>query len=279
MKYNRITNTMRLLTIYILAKNEEVNIAKCLRSLAPYGTRTVVLDSGSSDGTLDVVREFSFCIIESYNFRGHAAAYNEITGIRTKPSDFAMVLDADMEVRPELFSEVKEFICEGQADVLKAPVLMFVEGQPLRFGSLYPPKPFVFKGGKEYFTAAGHSDRLLPDVSCVTARNFLIHNDLKPYEQYLLSQVRYGNNLWQNYLKGAVNFKDKLRVRTIVSGFIMAGYSFFLKGGFLAGQTGLAYALDRLIAGLVQYRVCLGHKIRRSSFRDSSTDSLQGAGL
>lgn len=253
---------MANISAFVLAKNEEQNIGKCLRTLAALGLPVTLLDSGSTDRTLEIARGFPNCVIEAYDFRGHAAAYNEITKNRTSREDFAMVLDADMEVTPYLLEEVQEFIRKGQKDVLKAPVQMYIEGRPLRFGSLYPPKPFVFRGGKEYFYAAGHSDRLLPRVAFAITRNKLIHNDLKPYEQYLLTQVRYGHNLWKHYQEEAVNFKDRLRVHFVGSGFLMAAFSYFVKGGILAGRVGLAYAIDRLIAGLVQYRVALAYKLK-----------------
>lgn len=253
---------MSEIVAYILAKNEEQNIEKCLQSLAKLKVQVNLLDSGSTDRTVEIARTFANCRIEPYDFGGHAPAYNFITEGRTSPDTYAMVLDADMEVSSALFSEVCEFIGKKEADVLKAPVQMYVDGRPLRFGSLYPPKPFVFRGGKRYFQAAGHSDRLLPNVTYSITRSKLIHNDLKPYEQYLLSQVRYGHNLWRHYQKGAVNFKDRLRANFVGSGFLMAAYSFLLKGGVLAGRVGLAYAIDRLIAGLVQYRIALSYKLQ-----------------
>ncbi|MEM4188451.1 MAG: glycosyltransferase [Candidatus Hadarchaeum sp.] len=256
-------STKPLLTAYVLAKNEQENIEKCLRSVCRHGIPVLILDSGSEDHTVSIAKTFDGVQIESFNFQGHAAAYNYITLQRTLSDHYAMILDADMEVSPSLFNEISAFINQNSAPVLKAPVEMYIEGQPLRFGSLYPPKAFVFRGGKEYFVAAGHSDRLLPDVKYIITRNKLIHNDLKPYEQYLLSQVRYGHNLWQHYQAGSVNFKDKLRVNFVGSGFLMAAYSFFIKGGILAGRAGLAYAIDRLIAGLVQYRIGLSHRLRK----------------
>ena len=46
-----------------------------------------------------------------------------------------MVLDADMVVTEELFAEIAELATQSETDVIKAPVLMYAEGQPLRYGS------------------------------------------------------------------------------------------------------------------------------------------------
>ena len=49
----------------------------------------------------------------------------------------------------------------AETQVIRAPVQMYAEGQPLRFGSLYPPKPIAFRTGKEYFVAVGHGEALV----------------------------------------------------------------------------------------------------------------------
>ena len=44
------------ITAIILTKNEEVNIEKCIRSVKPIVKRIVVVDSGSTDNTVDVAK-------------------------------------------------------------------------------------------------------------------------------------------------------------------------------------------------------------------------------
>ena len=45
------------ITAIILTKNEEVNIEKCIRSIKPIVKRIVVVDSGSTDNTVNVARD------------------------------------------------------------------------------------------------------------------------------------------------------------------------------------------------------------------------------
>ena len=49
---------MNSITAIILTKNEEVNIMRCLQALDGLPDRIVVVDSGSTDKTVDLAREY-----------------------------------------------------------------------------------------------------------------------------------------------------------------------------------------------------------------------------
>lgn len=242
------------MTAYILAKDEEANIHKCLESLAPYDIPVVLLDSGSSDRTIAIAQTFSFCAIQPYDYRDHATAYNFITTCAA--SHTVMILDADMEITPALWNELcemKSLRCDW--DLAVAPVLMCVEGRPLRFGSLYPPKAIVFKSGPAYFVPSGHGERVRHGFTGVRTRSPVVHNDLKPYSHYLLSQVRYGQNLVRRIQYKQASVKDRIKAWTPLGALVYPFLSYIIYGGFLSGRRGILYCIDRVIAALIQWRV------------------------
>jgi len=245
---------------YILAKNEERNIGKCLASLEPCGIPVVLLDSGSTDRTKEIAGEFRFCEVRSFAFTSHTEAWNEITGRWHDANEYALILDADMEITPQLWNEIVAAV-SASPQVILAPVAMYIEGHLLSRGSLYPPKAIVFRGGAQYFVPSGHCSRLRSGLRCYRTRNKLIHNDLKPYSAYLLSQLRYGNLLYERYTQGCVSFKDRLRATSPLMALVYPLVSLVFRGGVFAGRLGLIYALDRAIAVLVQYRVVLASKL------------------
>lgn len=117
---------------YILAKNEEPNIGKCLRSLQACGIPVVLLDSGSTDRTMEIARQFPFCEVRDYNFQCHTNAWNEITSRRHNANEYVMILDADMEVPVELWGEIVAAL-RSSPHVIAAPVRMYVES--VRYGT------------------------------------------------------------------------------------------------------------------------------------------------
>ena len=62
-------------TAIVLTLNEEKNIGECLKSVAGFCSRVIVLDSGSTDRTLEIAREHGADIYE-HPFTYYAAQYN-----------------------------------------------------------------------------------------------------------------------------------------------------------------------------------------------------------
>lgn len=242
--------------VFILAKNEQRNIERCLAALQPSGWEVIVLDSGSTDDTLRIVSQSGFAQARSYAYVDHCTAYNQIT--MTLGADFGhvVILDADMIVSRALQEEIKQRLSNPaqHTEVLEAEIEMCVEGRPLRFGSLYPPKPFVFTVGREYFESVGHGEKLRDCARIVRTKEKLRHDDRKNYGSYLQSQLRYSRNLVKRAAAGELAGRDKIRTRSPLLIFAVPFVSYVLKGGFLDGKAGAIYALDRLIAEAIMYR-------------------------
>jgi glycosyltransferase involved in cell wall biosynthesis len=242
-------------TAYILAKNEEANIARCLHALKACGIPAIVLDSQSTDRTREIARDLG-ATVEDYRYTTHLDAYESICQQRTAPGECALVLDADMLVSPELLDEAFALLQTG-VQVVRAPILMYWNGQQLPHGSLCPPKPLLFAGGQHYFEPVGHGERLRADVSAATTRHPLGHDDRKGFDAYLSSQIRYAKNLLQRADHQSLTLRDRLRMNTPVLLISVPLVSYLVRGGWRAGRAGLGYALDRLIAEAIMYRQSL----------------------
>ena len=248
-------------TAYIFAKDEEANISRCLVSLQPLNIEVKVLDSGSRDKTIEIANKYDFVQIENYLYKNHLTAYNYICGQRTRSKDYAIILDADMILTEELREDLIQLIEEGTFEIVAAPVQMYWNGHLLRYGSLYPPKPFLFRGGQQYFMAYGHGEKLLPQYKVFTTRGKLIHDDRKEWVAWLLAQDRYSSNFIERWNEGRLSHRDQLRTKTPIMVLVAPIWSFLVRLGCLSGRVGLLYAMDRLIAEAIHYRKVLAFKI------------------
>ena len=86
-------------TAIVLTLNEEKNIGECLKSVAGFCSRVVVIDSGSTDRTLEIARSYGADVFE-HPFTYYAAQYNwgvDNANITTK---WTLRLDADERFTP-----------------------------------------------------------------------------------------------------------------------------------------------------------------------------------
>lgn len=81
------------LSICIIAKNEEQNIAPCLECLAPYGFEIIVADTGSTDRTKEIARRYTDKVYDFVWCDDFAAAKNFAVSKAAHP--YVMVIDSD----------------------------------------------------------------------------------------------------------------------------------------------------------------------------------------
>jgi glycosyltransferase involved in cell wall biosynthesis len=93
----------------MIVKNEAARIVRCLASVAPHISSYAILDTGSTDGTERIIREFFEeraipGIVGSGSFRDFSQARNDALKLaratqRRHPADFFLLVDADMELK------------------------------------------------------------------------------------------------------------------------------------------------------------------------------------
>ena len=96
------------LTVLIPCKDERRNIRACIESVQAIADEILIADSGSTDGTLDIVRDIGGCriiereYINSANFKNWA--------IPQARNEWVLIVDADERVTPELATEITKLL-------------------------------------------------------------------------------------------------------------------------------------------------------------------------
>jgi glycosyltransferase involved in cell wall biosynthesis len=125
---------MDALSVVVITFNEMANIRACLDSVH-WCDDIVVVDSGSTDGTLDICREFTPCVF-TRDWQGYAAQKN--WGIAQARHPWILNLDADERVSPELQTEIRARVSDDLTDGYLIPFRNYLGGRWMRYGVLYP---------------------------------------------------------------------------------------------------------------------------------------------
>jgi glycosyltransferase involved in cell wall biosynthesis len=251
------------LTPFILAWNEEANIARCLDSLA-WAAQILIVDSGSTDRTLEIAAKYPQVRVVQRPFDCHSNQGNFGLGqIRTS---WVLSLDADYILTPEFQRALQEGAFAWEEDcIYYAPFRFCVFGRPLR-GSLYPPRGVMYALKGAHYDQDGHTQRIAPaGKRAVMLPYAILHDDRKSTARWLSSQEKYAR-LEAEKLSAApkegLKIQDRLRLTGWIAPLIVAPYALFARGLILDGWPGMFYALQRMYAELLLALFLLEKRLR-----------------
>lgn len=104
-----------MISICIIAKNEQQNIEKCLKAISSHEVEIILVDTGSTDKTKEIASKYTDCIYDFEWCDDFAAAKN--FAILKASNDVVMIIDSD-----EYIVELDEFEVEKNALIHKSEV-------------------------------------------------------------------------------------------------------------------------------------------------------------
>lgn len=121
-------------SVIIPAYNESANIGKCLESVvanvrSDFEVEIIVVDNGSTDGTLEIVRGFPVKVIENREGQRKNIGVLRNLGAGGSRGSILAFLDADMVVPPNWLKKAKEYFDGGFTGALG-----FMEDIPVSAG-------------------------------------------------------------------------------------------------------------------------------------------------
>lgn len=134
------------ITAYVMSFNEARQIRPVLESLK-WADELIVVDSFSTDGTVEIAREFGAKII-SQKFCGFGKLRN--FALDAAQHDWVFSLDSDERCTPEFVEELRRTVEAPEHAAYFVPRLNTFLGQPVRHGGMYPDyrQPQVFNRHK-----------------------------------------------------------------------------------------------------------------------------------
>ncbi len=134
------------LSVAIVAKDEEANLRRVLPSIPGWVDEIVLVDSGSTDGTVALAESFGARVVQR-QWPGYGAQVN--FALRACSSPWVFSLDADEAWSPELGREIEQLLRGTPAYAAYfVPRRNFFLGRAMRHGGLYPDRKLrLFRKG------------------------------------------------------------------------------------------------------------------------------------
>jgi glycosyltransferase involved in cell wall biosynthesis len=227
------------LSVIIITKNEEKNIRICLDSIA-WVDEIIVLDSGSTDATVDICRKYTDKVYET-DWIGFGPQKNR--ALKYASGDWILSLDADEWVTPALKAEIVSVIDNpGEYVAFEMPRLSSYCGQYIHHSGWWPDRVTrLCKKGKAQFNDLLVHERMIVDGSVGRLSNHIMHASFKDLEHVLTKLNRYSTD--NADLLFAEGEKSSL-LKAILHGLWSFFHTYVVRAGFLDGRMGFILAVS-----------------------------------
>lgn len=250
-----------MISIYILTYNEEIDIAECIESVINFSDDIIVVDSYSSDRTVEIASRYPVQIVQ-HPFESHGKQRTWMLNHVPTKYDWVYLLEADERMTPELFAECLEVSQKGTAiGYYVAERVMFM-GKWIRHSTQYPRYQMrLFEKGKVWFGDYGHTEReecdgeidflreTYPHYTCGKGLSRWIekHNRYSTDEaKETLKQLEKGSISWKKLFFGKSEVEKRralkdLSLRLPFRPLVRWIYMYFILGGIWDGKAGFAW--------------------------------------
>jgi len=240
---------MNAISVFVPVLNEEDKIADALQSVQ-WADDVVVVDTGCTDRTIDIARQFG-CRIEHVNFKGFGALRN--ASVSLCKHDWILSIDADERVTPELQQEIITTVKNTDAlDAWFIPRRNFFMGRRIRHCGWYPDycQPKLFRKG-----ALTYHEDMVHEGFDIHGKVGYLKNDVLHYSFRNLDQVIDKMNRYSTL--GMQKLEQQGKHVSMASALLHALGAFLriyvLKRGFLDGWPGFVIALGNFEGTFYRY--------------------------
>ena len=245
----------------ILTLNEEANIGRTLAKLT-WARRILIIDSGSTDRTLEIVGQHPQAVVVRRDFDSAAAQCN--FGLTHIDSEWVLSLDADYVLSDELISEIGSLQPADNIRGFWARFVYRIFDRTLR-ASVYPPRAVLYRRSTAVYVDEGHTQRVRIDGQLLQLNHPIYHDDRKPIGCWFSSQARYASLEASHLLTEGVSKLgrgDRLRLLILPAPVLMFFYVLFIKRCLLDGWAGWYYAFQRACAETMLSLELLDRRLR-----------------
>jgi glycosyltransferase involved in cell wall biosynthesis len=230
---------MNSLTLIVITKNEAGNIERCLASV-PFAHQKVVVDSGSSDSTVEIASRVGAEVVQTVDWPGFGPQKNRALNLAR--CDWVLSLDADEYLSEELQREICLVLASSEFKAFRLPRSSSYCGQFMRHSGWAPDYVTrLFRRDCARFSDDVVHEQLIVTGKVGTLRAKLMHESFKTVEDVLYKLNAYST--------AGARKMHQAGQRASLSQAVLKGCWAFLRTyvfrlGFLDGRKGFLLAVS-----------------------------------
>ena len=235
------------LSICILSKNSERSLRETLESLKEF-SEVVVVDTGSTDKTKEIAREFSNVKLFQEPFSGFGPLRNYAATLAK--NDWILALDSDEILSPELQEDLKTRELNPEC-VYEIEFKNFYRGKQIK-GCGWHPEHHIrlyHKQKTRFSDSQVHEGVIFEGFKIVRIEKPILHTPYRTVSDFLMKMQHY-SDLFAKQNQGKKKSSFGKAFLHGVGAFLK---TYFLKRGFLMGQEGFMIALYNANTAFYKY--------------------------
>jgi len=176
------------LSVVVITKNEENNIADCLKSVFGWADELIVVDDESRDRTVEIAREFTDKILHR---RMDNEGMHRNWAYGQASHEWVLSLDADEIVSPELREEISQIIDTNQYHAFSIPLRNYIGSYWVQHSGWYPAgKLRLFMKSRFKYEEVPVHPKVFLDGNTGHLTKDIIHKGYPDFEHFLASLNR-----------------------------------------------------------------------------------------
>lgn len=236
---------MKRLTVALAIYNEASRIGDCLDAVQGWADEIVIVDGGSTDGSLDVVKGYGVKLIRTDN--PPIFHINKQKALDASTGQWILQLDADEIVTPELRREIDTITTaspSAYAGYYVARKNYFVNHW-LRKGGLYPDYVIrLLRKGRGYFPCKSVHEQIVIDGKVGYLEEALIHRTYASVTEYWRKADTYTTLTAAEFRKRNVPVSPRSALTYLVLSPLRTFFDRYIRHkGILDGYYGFLFAL------------------------------------
>ncbi|MCA9885257.1 MAG: glycosyltransferase family 2 protein [Anaerolineae bacterium] len=204
-------------SVFILTFNEEANIAQAIASLENRVEAVFVVDSGSTDRTVEIAESMGATVLHN-PWPGYSKQVNWALENCPFPTEWVLRLDADEYITPELADEFAQ-VLHSAPDNISAYYIkrrFYFMDRWIRYGGYYPIWIVrLIRHGKAYCEDVAFNEHFIVTEGEISRlQQDMIHEDRKGLQDWLLKHVKYARLESERRQREAVEPDNKREAAT-----------------------------------------------------------------